>query len=481
MLVVVAIVAVAIVVRLLGLRWGLPYLYDFDEPNNLIRTLTMLTAGDPNPHWFHYGSLMFYVYGGVIAAGSWVLGLSGSGGGLALPEMIAPASGYMSDPWPLLAARYTAVILSVATVVVIYLIVRRLTARRWAAAYSATIFALAPVAVSEGRLFSPNTLSGLLAAIGVGASLRVYRRGLSRDYVVAGVIVGLAAGAKYNAGLVGICVLIAHWLRLREGSPAVRRGPLMAIYASLGAFIVTTPFAVLDSSEFLGDVGFELAHYTGGHIGSDGAAAFFLALLAALSFALLLLPFAVRDRMLRGPALIVLGYGLVYLIGFGLLKTSFVRNLLPVLPALCVASGLGLVSAWDSMGRKSNRWRGALVVVVLGTVAVSASSLAIQYRDLEDRSGARQWIATNLPGGSTVVVDPYTPWVDPSAYSVRPVEYMAIDRLPDDWGVLILTPRGSGRYEPSSIEGEEVEAVRTATCLLKEFPGVAEIRARSCS
>lgn len=54
------ILVVAISIRLLGIRYGLPYTFHTDEPTIVDRALRILRTGDYNPHFFNYSSLMIY-------------------------------------------------------------------------------------------------------------------------------------------------------------------------------------------------------------------------------------------------------------------------------------------------------------------------------------------------------------------------------------------------------------------------------------
>ena len=48
--------------RALGLHFGLPYLYNPDEPYAFDAALRMALTGDLNPHWFgHPGSFNMYI------------------------------------------------------------------------------------------------------------------------------------------------------------------------------------------------------------------------------------------------------------------------------------------------------------------------------------------------------------------------------------------------------------------------------------
>ncbi|MCX7600176.1 MAG: hypothetical protein N2512_15110, partial [Armatimonadetes bacterium] len=108
----VALIAVALAVRLPGLRWGLPgpthlFSYHPDEFHSL-RGVLSLSQGDLNPHFFNYGCLYLYLVEAacVLAHPSLVLGLS--------PESLPVAL----RAWTL-DARVVSLLASLATVAVV--------------------------------------------------------------------------------------------------------------------------------------------------------------------------------------------------------------------------------------------------------------------------------------------------------------------------------------------------------------------------
>ena len=57
-----------------GLDFGLPYIYNGDEPDIVGRGLTIMVTGDLNPHFFgHPGTVLIYlcavIYGGLALDG----------------------------------------------------------------------------------------------------------------------------------------------------------------------------------------------------------------------------------------------------------------------------------------------------------------------------------------------------------------------------------------------------------------------------
>ena len=74
------ILAVALVIRLIGINWGLPYVFYPDEAL-IVNHAAAFGTGDPNPHFFIYPSLymyvLFFVYGMSYVLG-WLTGVFSS-------------------------------------------------------------------------------------------------------------------------------------------------------------------------------------------------------------------------------------------------------------------------------------------------------------------------------------------------------------------------------------------------------------------
>jgi hypothetical protein len=57
----VTILLIAILLRLWGIDFGLPYMYHPDEPNPIEIAQRMIKTGDLNPHWFLKPSVLIYL------------------------------------------------------------------------------------------------------------------------------------------------------------------------------------------------------------------------------------------------------------------------------------------------------------------------------------------------------------------------------------------------------------------------------------
>lgn len=484
-----AVLLVASAVRMWGLGMDLPYVYHPDEPNNLALTLAMLQNGDLNPHWFQYPSMMFYVYGAVLWAVSSVATLFGGIAGIAevaAPRMIAMGSGLTSEVWTFYVPRLVSVALSVTIVWVVYSVVKRVTGSRWAAAGAGLLIALAPTAVTQGRVFTPNTIAGLFSALGVWASFEILRRGDKRTYVIAGAMVGLAAGSKYNAALIALTVIMAHLMRAPRPKSILDSNLLAAGYVSLGVFLLTTPFGILDSATFLSDLGFVLNVYSSGLYGAVGGLPVYVGgVFISFSVSLALVPFAWRVPEIRRESLIAFIFAVAYVLYLATYEVTFVRNLLPALPALAIAIGIGAHGASVHTGSRGLTLpTTAIVAAVLASSLFAGSAVWSNYQSAPDRMEAVEWIAREIPEGASVLVESYSPWIEPASVDLVSTFFVAEHPGPSHWEYVVITENGSGRFMrhpdlyPRMVAS--LEKLRATTCLLQSFPGVAEIRAADC-
>ena len=360
----------ALGLRLWGIGHGLPYVYNTDENAHFVPQAIGLFGHGLHPHYFVNPPGFTYVLHGVFTL--WF----GS------REEVGAA--YASDPEQVFVlARVTAALLGTLAVGLLYLAGARLAGRR-AGFLAAALLAVAflPVFYSHLALNDvPTLVPACLALWGVGG---VLRSGRARDYAVAGLGVGLAAGTKYTGGIMLVPLLGAAGMAL--ATPAARaralRGLAVAAVAALAGFLLANPYAGLDFAEFRAGLDYQSsrAGEAAGKLGTtqDSGIAYYLWTLTwglgwAPALAALAAPAVlwVRDRRL----LVVLVPGvLAFGIFMGLQSRSFGRWALPVYPLLCLLAAAAAVHGADLLAAGRPRVRSALLAVA--GVALVAQGLA---------------------------------------------------------------------------------------------------------
>lgn len=252
------ILALAALLRLWGVTWGLPstahlFSYHPDEFHSLRGALSLLLLGDLNPHFFNYGSL--YLYLAAAAAG-----LTGT---MPPPDLAFDGMVQVLHDWTL-AARLVTVLCGVLTVAVVYRLGDLLTGRRLGLG-AAVALAVMPLHVLHSTYATVDVPQGLFVALALLFAVRIARQGSPRDYVLAGLCAGLAASAKYSGALVLVAPLVAHMLPSRDDRPTsavalVSVWPLVTAGVALLAFLFTSPYTLLDWTNARADLTYEMSH-----------------------------------------------------------------------------------------------------------------------------------------------------------------------------------------------------------------------------
>jgi 4-amino-4-deoxy-L-arabinose transferase-like glycosyltransferase len=300
--------------------------------------------------------------------------------------------------------------------------------------------------------------------------IRVYHDGRTSDYLFAGFFCGLAASTKYNGGVMLLAPLAAHFMR--EGLAGWRNWRVLAALGMAGtAFVLASPFALLDWEHFVNDLQFEARHYATGHDGFEGnSPGWYLtyAMEAEGPAALIALLEVGRGLLRRSKQTLLLAiFPITY---FAFISTFEVRNartLLPILPFAFLLAAQFLSGMMESLrterevGRPWHRMAVILLAVACVLWPLSQSvRVDAQFATVDSRETARVWIAEHLPYGARLCIESYAPYVDPRQYSIQGVRRM-IDQ-PFEWYVangcqyLIFSQGMYLRYylEPERYAGE---------------------------
>jgi hypothetical protein len=400
--------------RLWGVAQGLPYVYNTDESDHFVtRAVEMFAHGNLNPHYFAnppaYTYLLHYLF---------TLAYGGSAG-VQRALALHPQELYT-------LARVAAAVLGVVALWLLYCAGSRLFGRAvglLAAAIEAVAFL--PVFYSHLALNDVPTLAPLTVSL-LGTA-GIVRKGRLRDYLLAGVGLGLACASKYTAGIVLLPLATAVIARYLEvDGPAKGRvalGLVLAGACALAAFLLANPYAVLDYSSFHT----ELLHQSAqsaesqGKLGApkDGGLSYYLwsftwglgwlPALAALGGALAIWRSQPRRAWLLVPAT------LLFVLFMGVQGRYFGRWLLPIFPIVCLLAAFFAVELARAVRKLvqvrplSTALSAALVAALLAQGLIYSVHSGMVLSRTDTRTLTREWMLANVPKGSSIVVEPVAP------------------------------------------------------------------------
>jgi hypothetical protein len=412
------VLAVALGLRLWGIKQGLPYSFNSDEDAHFVPRAIGIFALGWNPHYFANPPAYTYLLHFVFAL--WFGGEAGV------------THTFATNPTTVFVlARAVAALLGVLAIWLLYLAGARLFDRGvalLAAALEAVAFL--PVFYSHLALNDVPTLAPLtLALLGSAGVLRSAR---ARWYLLAGIGLGLGCATKYTAGIAVLPLLAAaaaQYLDSPQRGSRVLVGLALAGLAALVAFLVANPYAVLDlhafeegivhqstvSSEAQGKLG--APHESGivYYLWSFTWGLGWIPALAALGGALTVWWRERRLGWMLVPA------PLLYLAFMGTQDRYFGRWLMPIFPIVCLLAALfALQSAGAAARLVARRRRGpSIAITAIAAIALCGQgALYSVHSDLvlsrpDTRNLTRAWMVAHVPVGAGVVVEPLVPaeWV----------------------------------------------------------------------
>jgi hypothetical protein len=394
---------VAFLLRIWGIKQGLPYAYNADENAHFVPKAIGLFGHGWNPHYFvnppaytYLLHLLFAVY---------------YGGGSGVSHAYAT-----NQTEVFVIARVAAAVLGTVAVGLLYLVGARLFDRR-IGLLAAGLLAVAflPVFYSHLALNDVPTLAPI--CLSLWGTARILRGGGLGSYALAGAGLGLACATKYTGGVVLLPLLAAAAAQGRRAIPGV----LLAGAVSIAAFFVANPYAFIDHGAFhqglrhqsqaaddaLGKLGLTQTNGNEYYLWTFTWGLGWVPAIAALAGAVLL---AVRDR----PAFFVLAPApIVFVIFMGTQSRFFGRWLLPVFPIVCVLAGYAVIKAADALGERRPALRPTLyalgAVLLCGQPLLYSLHLGQVLARPDTRNLARAWLVDNVKPHSRIVVEPVVP------------------------------------------------------------------------
>ncbi len=329
------VLTLALVLRLWGVKSGLPFVYNIDEAGHFVPKAVAMSSGGLNPRYFVNPPALTYVLHLVFVV--WF----GGDHGVVLRE-------YATHPDRVfLVARVVVALLGVGAVWLLYLLGARLLGRG-VGLLAAALEAVAFLPVFYGHFALNDAATLLPLTLSLFGSAGVLRYGRKRDYALAGLGLGFACASKYTAGIAIAPLAAAVATHYLDASPNAGRRVLVGIAVaagcSLGAFLLANPYALLDFQRFHSELVHQssLSEEAQGKLGApkQGGLLYYLwsfswglgwvPALAALGGTVAIWRRDARIGWLLVPApLLFLGF-------MGLQDRYFGRWLLPIFPFACL-------------------------------------------------------------------------------------------------------------------------------------------------
>lgn len=417
------ILIMGLIVRLIGINHDLPFVYDPDEPTFVTNAGAILSSRSLNPDWFgHPGTTTIYslaaLYASLYAVGR-ITGMFQSAAEF--------QQAYHQDPTLLyLSGRFMIVAFSLGVILLVFLIARRLF-NTAVAALAALFIAITPLFVNYSQLIRTDIQMIFWLLLAFWFCLSILEKGNWRDYILAGFLTGIAVVTKFPAAILIFIVLLAHLLRknwqLKEQTKLLASGA-----ACLLAMFISSPFLFLDYQKALSDLLFESRSVHLSHTGEG----LFLDLIwyvqtpLAYSFTiigLVLIGFGIVWLVLskRPENILLLTFPILFWVFIATLTLRWDRWILPVIPFLCIVLAFSIYHIVDWVNKRWQPWLGycAGALLLLLVVYPIFSATVQNGRELageHTRTQAANWMLENIPNGSQVLMEIYTPILPKNQY-----------------------------------------------------------------
>ncbi len=411
------VLAVALGLRLFGLRYGLPFVYNPDEVAIMSRALAF-AKGDLNPHNFLYPTLYFYVLfvweglTAVLAVGSHAVASFG-----------AFQREFFLDPTRVfVAGRLLTALLGTATVAATFALARRV-AGPIAGVAAAAVVAVSPLHVRDSHYVKHDVPVTLLVVLAYLACARIPSDGgrSRKTLLAAAVITGLAFSTHYYAIFLALPLA---WSAARGAASAAEAAKRIALAGAVCAavFFVCSPFILVEPATALRDMQANRQIVVDRAVGSLGYGATLARYAAMLALDTIGWPFVAAAA--AGLLLLVRrdARRALWLCAFPIPFFLFIagtypasRYLIPLVPFLAIFAGVAL----DAVARW--KWSAAWMTLAALAALPLATSVRTDWfiRQTDTRTLARAFIDTHIRGGSTILTQPYSVPLEATAASLR--------------------------------------------------------------
>lgn len=403
-------IIIALIFRIWGIGFGLPIFNHPDERAYLPGAVYILHTLDLNPNYFHNPPLLTYMYSVVM----FLYFLFGKLFGWFTSTKNFQEL-FLSDGTNFyVIARSLNALLSSGICLLVYIVGKKLFDK--VTGLIASLLLCSTFLIIKDSHYAVTDIPGtFFLMLSFTYIIGIYTRGRAKDYMLGGLFAGMAVATKYNMGIVIIPLVLAHFLSKRK--IVITREFMWAILGCFNGFILCCPWILLDYRKFWAD--FADQYMMGSITGLGGSTTIsYGKYLLTLTWGYGLLPLCffvigaicLWRRKETQKLWILLCFPLVYYLLLGGIKMFYVRFAVPLIPYMCVLSAYGIISLTRRFSYKHQV--AALVLLTLVSVSQGIIFSCIHNHlitQTDTRLLARNWINDNLPHGSKIVAEGYSP------------------------------------------------------------------------
>jgi 4-amino-4-deoxy-L-arabinose transferase-like glycosyltransferase len=345
-------------------------------------------------------------------------------------------------------ARLWSVVFGTMTVALVYPVGRRLL-NRSVGRVGVIMLALLFLPGRNAHFAVTDTATAFFTLLAIYFSLGIFRKQRWRDYLGAGLGVGLATGTKLTAGLVIVALLAAHFLvphskfRHNWRSPRLWGGLAVAV----GIYLLIAIQLFWDLPHFIDTV---VKHL---QFGSEGYKGLQMSPVAGWGYYAFVLGWGIGWVMLAAVMIclatvvyrryrlgwILIAFPVVLFLYMGAQKILFARFILPAVPPIILLVSLGLVwlrEHWPFF----QRYQYFVWPALLGLLLIQPLAYLVRFNQLivlpDTRQLAAEWLATNYADDAVMVKE---------SYAAPPLPFLYTEEWP--YKVIHIDERGPTRDE----------------------------------
>jgi len=401
-----AILGLAFVLRVVGIGYGLPSLYNSDEPTIVSQALSFGAKKSLEPTFLQYPTLYFYflffIYGIYFGIG-FVLGIFNSA--------LDFGTSFFLDPSGLfLVGRFLSVVLGIFSVWLVFRLGQRFFSKN-VALFASLILSLSFIHVSRSHWILIEAGLGLMCAWALYLILKYYEKPTIKANVFAGLVCGLAISTKYNAGFIFFPLLLSSILVYKKDFAKLFMNLGLSVVTLVSGFLLGSPYWVFSFSSFFNSTfKYTFSHVTHGVVGHITDIPFvwpFWELVAndwTVGF-LLIAGFVYVLFAKEKKQILLVSFALPTFLYVGTWSSADVHYLIPIFPALVILAAVFLNDILAYIRNRNLKILFATLLFILPLAKILYYDFGLTQKDT--RAFAEKWFESNVSGGSIIGYENY--------------------------------------------------------------------------